>query len=135
MTGKWLESYGWTNRAYDIIPKGFPSMLRVALSLTMIILLLSCPVSGEESDSADQAQRITSQCPKTPLEASKLAEADVAKFKKMFFSGTWTGFQHQFRSRYGNCPDHMKQIYLESARHQMNAGPPRVGSFQVPVRK
>jgi len=110
-------------------------MVRVALCLTMVIILLSCPVFGEESETGDQSQRIAPQCPKTPLEASKLAASDVAKFKKMFFSGTWTGFQHQFRSRYGSCPDHIKQIYLESARHQMNAGPPRVGSFQVPVRK
>ena len=90
---------------------------------------------SEESESVDRPQGIAAKCPKTPLEASKLAAQDVEKFKKMFSSGTWTGFQHHFRSRYGTCPDHIKQIYLESARHQMNAGPPRVGSFQVPVRK
>jgi len=100
-----------------------------------MILLFSCPVFSEESESVDRPQGIAAKCPKTPLEASKLAAQDVEKFKKMFSSGTWTGFQHHFRSRYGTCPDHIKQIYLESARHQMNAGPPRVGSFQVPVRK
>lgn len=116
-------------------PKGSWSMLRVGLLVTMMFLIFSCPVPGEESESADQPHRIGPQCPKTPLEASKLAEGDVARFKKMYSSGTWTGFQHQFRSRYSTCPDHIKQIYLGAARHQMSAGPPRVGSFQLPVRK
>ena len=95
-------------------------MLRVALFLIVIALFLSCPLAMAQSGSSDQPE--TAQpCPKSPLEASKIATQDVQQFKKKFFSGTWTGFLHQFRLKYAACPEHIKVVYVESARQLMNA--------------
>jgi hypothetical protein len=104
-------------------------MFRVALFLSIFALFLSCPVAMAESESSNRPETVQ-PCPKSPLEASKIAIQDVQKFKKMYYSGTWTGFLHQFRLRYATCPEYIKNVYVESARQAMNAGPPQVGSYQ-----
>ncbi len=107
-------------------------MFKVAVFLTIFALIFYCPlVMAESSDQPQTAQ----QCPKSPLEASKIAAQDVQKFKKMYYSGTWTGFLHQFRLKYATCPEYIKQVYVESARQAMNAGAPPVGSFQNLLKK
>jgi hypothetical protein len=114
--------------------KEFVSMFRVALFLSVFALILSCPVVRAESESSDQPETAQT-CPKSPLEASQVAIKDVQKFKKMYYSGTWAGFLHQFRLKYAACPEHIKSVYVESARQQMNAGSSQVGSFQNSLKK
>ncbi len=109
-------------------------MLRVALVLSVIALFLSCPVAMAESDSSDQPETAL-PCPNSPLEASQLAAKDVQKFKKMYYSGTWTGFLHQFRLKYATCPEQIKVVYVESARQLMNPSSSQVGSFQNSLKK
>jgi hypothetical protein len=82
-----------------------------------------------ESESSDQPEAAR-PCPKSPFEASQLAIKDVQKFKKMYYSGTWSGFLHQFRLKYTTCPEYIKQVYVESARQAMNVGSSQTGSFQ-----
>jgi hypothetical protein len=109
-------------------------MLRVVLFLSVIALFLWCPLAMAQSWSADQPETAQS-CPKSPLEASKIATQDVQQFKKKFYSGTWTGFLHQFRLKYAACPEHIKAVYVESARQLMNASSSQVGSFQNSLKK
>ena len=109
-------------------------MLRVALSLGLIALFISCPRAMAQSESSDQPE-MAHPCPKSPLEASKMATQDVQKFKKMFFSGTWSGFLHQFRLKYAACPEHIKVVYVDTARQLMNASSSQVGSFQNLLKK
>ena len=109
-------------------------MLRVVLVLSVMALFLWCPLAMAQSGSSDQPETAQS-CPKSPLEASKIATQDVQQFKKKFFSGTWTGFLHQFRLKYAACPEHIKAVYVESARQLMNPSPSQVGSFQNSLKK
>jgi hypothetical protein len=109
-------------------------MLRVALYLIVIAIFLSCSLAMAQSGSSDQPE--TAQpCPKSRLEASKIAAQDVQQFKKKFFSGTWTGFLHQFRLKYAACPEHIKVVYIESARQLMSPSSSQVGSFQNSLKK
>jgi hypothetical protein len=109
-------------------------MLKVALFVAAAALFIACPSVMAQSDSSDQPEK-PHPCPKSPLEASKLATEDVQKFKKMYFSGTWTGFLYQFRSKYAECPAFIKQVYVDTARKEMNAGSSQVGSFQNMLKK
>ena len=109
-------------------------MLRVALFLSLIALFISCPLAMAQSESSDQPET-AHPCPKDPLEASKMATQDVQKFKKMFFSGTWSGFLHQFRLKYAACPEHIKVVYVDTARQLINASSSQVGSFQNLLKK
>jgi hypothetical protein len=109
-------------------------MFRATLLLSIFALILSCTVAMAESESSDRPEAV-GPCPQTPLEASRVAARDIQKFKKMYYSGTWTGFLHQFRSRYAACPEYIKQAYVESARQAMDAAPPRPGPFQKSLRK
>jgi len=109
-------------------------MLRQVLFQALVVLFLSCPLAMAQSESTDKPEA-AQPCPKNPLEASQLATKDVEKYRKMYFSGTWTGFLHQFRLRYAACPDYIKGAYIESARQAMNAGAPQTGSFQRSLRK
>jgi hypothetical protein len=111
-------------------------MFRVALFLSVFAFILSCPVVMAESESSSSDQPETAQtCPKSPLEASQVAAKDVQKFKKMYYSGTWTGFLHQFRLKYAACPENIKSVYVESARQLMNPSSSQVGSFQNSLKK
>lgn len=103
-------------------------MLRVALLVGIMFCGLLCPPAMAESQS-------DTRCPKNPLAASKLATQDVQKFKKMYYSGTWTGFLHQFRTKYAACPAAIRGAYLDTARQLMNAGAPRVKPFQNSLKK
>lgn len=109
-------------------------MSRVALFLVVIALFISCPLAMAQFESSDQPETAHS-CPKSPLEASKMATQDVQKFKKMYFSGTWSGFLHQFRLKYAECPEHIKVVYVDTARQLMNASSSQVGSFQNLLKK
>ena len=109
-------------------------MLRVALFCAIIALFISCPTAMAQSDSSDQPETVQ-PCPKSPLEASKMATQDVQKFKKMYFSGTWSGFLHQFRLKYTACPEYIKVVYVDTARQLMNASSSQVGSFQNLLKK
>lgn len=109
-------------------------MSRVALFLVVIALFVSCPLAMAQSESSDQPEKVH-PCPKSPLEASKMATLDVQKFKKMYFSGTWSGFLHQFRQKYVTCPDYIKGVYVDTARQLMNASSSQVGSFQNLLKK
>jgi hypothetical protein len=109
-------------------------MSRVVLFLSIFALILSCPLAMAQSGSSDQPEA-AHPCPKSPLEAGKVAAQDVMKFKKMYYSGTWTGFLHQFRLKYATCPEYIKQVYVESARKAMNAGSSQVDSFQNLLKK
>ena len=109
-------------------------MSRLALFLSVVVLFLSSAGAPAQFWSSDNPEK-TRPCPKSPLEASKLAAEDVAKFKKMYYSGTWTGFMYQFSLKYPDCPPYIKRVYLDTARPLMNAGPPQVGSFQNLLRK
>ncbi|MGB6067803.1 MAG: hypothetical protein WBG50_23600 [Desulfomonilaceae bacterium] len=109
-------------------------MLRLALFLSVMVLFLSGAGTFAQFSSSENPEK-THPCPQSPLQASKLAAADVAKFKKMYYSGTWTGFIYQFNKKYPDCPPYIKRVYLDTARPLMNAGPPQVGSFQNSLRK
>ncbi len=109
-------------------------MFRVAVFLSILAVIISCSLAMAQSEFSDQPGS-ADPCPKSPLEASQVAVKDVQKFKKIYYSGTWTGFLHQFRSKYVTCPEYIKQVYIESARQAMNAGSSQVGSFQNLLKK
>ena len=102
-------------------------MLKLALSGVIVLCFFLCSAAAQS--------KLDKPCPKTPLEAAKQATQDVEKFKKMYNSGTWAGFLHQYKTNYGTCPANIKNVYIDAARQLMNASAPRVNSFQSSPKK